>query len=252
MVSVHWDQIGWTVGVRGRKTSCLGPLNPWWLSVQRFKRTVITQGYHDPFLLPPLSRQHQIIQFITSPMIFQWCSSKILMLIYWNVLHETFSTIIYHIRISCYKSKALKQGHGNRNSTLILRNTLLSEFFFFYKRKQSQCLNNGIDGGFSKDVLLDFMLIPTATFPLFWNIYCLSLLYFYFPLLFLRCSVCHCSYRFWNNSKSKAVWAVLLLTALSLWTVIKEGSHQSHDIGTMQSSAPLKVCGGLAHRREKT
>lgn len=61
------------------------------------------------------------------------------------------------------------------------------------------------------------MLIPTATFPLSFEYFAYLYTYFYFPLLFLRCSVYHCSYRFWNNSKSKAIWAMLLLTALSLW-----------------------------------
>lgn len=76
--------------------------------------------------------------------------------------------------------------------------------------------------------LLDFMLIPTATSPLSFEIF-IAYLYisFYFPLLFLRCSVCHCSYRIQNNSKSKAIWAMLVLTTLSLQAAIKEGSHQS-------------------------
>lgn len=91
------------------------------------------------------------------------------------------------------------------------------------------------------------MLIPMPLFPLsFVSLIAYVFICFYFPLLFLRCSVCHHSY-----SKSKATWAMVLLTALSLWTAIKGGPHQSHNTVTMQPSAPLKVWGGLSNPREK-
>lgn len=47
----------------------------------------------------------------------------------------------------------------------------------------------------------------------------------------------HCSYRFWNNSKSKAIWAMLLLTAFFLWQtgsnkgrLSSETQHRYHAI----------------------
>lgn len=116
---------------------------------------------------------------------------------------------------------------------------------------QCQCLSNGIDDGFTKDILLDFM---SCHFSLSWN---LSLLIFTSIFTFHSYfSDVQCTTAFPTASRVTAKVKLFGLcsctTALSLGQRDgNKGSHQRHSIATIWLSAPLEVSGGLSHPREK-
>lgn len=102
---------------------------------------------------------------------------------------------------------------------------------------QRQCLSNGIDGSFTKDVLLDFTLILTATSPLSRNIF-----------LFQSIFTCHSYFSDVQcatvlpiasrvTAKVKLFGLCSCVTALSLWQ--REGNKERF------SSASQHCCHGI-------
>ena len=100
-------------------------------------------------------------------------------------------------------------------------------------------------GGFAKDVLLDFILIPAATSPLLKSCFAYLYVYFCFSFLFLI------PLFFLQLLEGQWKWSYLGYAPFGKEMATKKGCHQHRSIATMWSSAPLEVWGGLLAQKKK-